>query len=128
MQVNENPPAWLKIERKDNFDFGAFVLTKFVFALDATGKHYFVSAFCVLQGILMSITFVLDVAGIVIVFVAKGLYLLLKLLFQVLIKALETIFKSVFGFALKVTFVITLILILLTKWHEITEIIKIFQF
>lgn len=126
-EINETPARVFRIEKTKNTEFGAFVCTKFIFALDAQGKQIFVNLFCAVQGVFLFMAFLLDVAGICIVFAAKGFYLLLKVLFQVLLKAFETMFKSVFGFCLKVLFITILILIVFNKWHEITEIIKNFH-
>ena len=126
-EMNESPARSFRIYKTQQVEFGAFVCTKFIFQFDAVGKQIFVNMFCAFQGLCLFIAFFLDVAGICIVFAAKGVFLLLKALAKVLLKAFETIFKSVFGFCLKVLFVVFLILILVNKWQEVKEIIMNFH-
>lgn len=117
-----------RIFRVKEIEFGAFCCTKFVFNLDAEGAQILVNLFCCFQGVFLFLAFFLDVAGIVIVFCFKGLFLLFKAILQLLKQAFEKMFESLFGFCLKTLFVLILIFLTISKWQNIKEILANFHF
>ena len=123
-EVYEKVTTRFKIYRVHDVKFGTFYLTRLLFAFDCEGRNWQENAFAALAGCLAPAALVLDLAGIVVAYLAKYIYKMLCGLTRLLMYAAKVVLTNFLGVFLKLVTVVTIILILWLKWHEITSFIK----
>lgn len=107
--------------------FGAFFLTRCLYSIEAEGKPWQQNMFIATVGILTAPTAIIDTVCLLVAYLARLVWYIIKSLWSLVIYAVKVILRYFFGTALKWVTLVLIALILWLKWDEITNIIRLWH-
>ena len=107
--------------------FGAWFLTRCLYSVDVEGKVWQQNLFVVLVGLLTAVTVVTDVVALLVAWILRAAFYILRELWRLVVYAVKVVFERFFGTALRWIAFVLVALILLLKWDEITAAIRLWH-
>lgn len=112
----------LKIRHR--VDFGFFYITRCLYSIEADGREWQQNLFVAVVGVLTLATIAIDVVTMLCVLLLRLSYYACKNGLHLLIYAVKLVLNKFLGTVLKYVAIILIILIVILKWHDISEIIR----
>ncbi len=125
--VQEATPAKFRMYLRGPVRFGRFFATRFLWNIEAEGRTWQENIFVIAVGLLTSATVIIDCVCIVVEFIARLFWYVLKSFVRLIFYAVKVVLDKLFGTALRWITIITIILILYFKWDEISEILRLWR-